>query len=68
MRIEVKDLMIHKSKRYPYTHRVDVREDAFASEKISAWLDDNKIPYTRVGWNNFYLTKEGAAWLLLRWA
>jgi hypothetical protein len=50
-----------------YTHRVEVYSDALADDKVSKWLDENEIPYTKTGWGIYCMSKEHAAWLVLRW-
>lgn len=48
-----------------YTHRVEFSKDV--DIKVCDWLNVNKIPHTRIGHNIFYLNKENAGWLLMRW-
>lgn len=65
MNIEVKQLTMKTTLRYPYTHRVQV---FLAADKVTAWLDDNEIPHTRVGWGVYYLNAKAVSLLLLRWS
>ena len=67
MNIEVKKILTRPTERFPYTHRVEVSADALASDKVSEWLNENKIPHTQTGWGIFYLNKANTEWLLLRW-
>lgn len=65
MEIKVEEVDFHV---YPYTHRVEVFADALACDKVSGWMSENKIPYSRTGWGIYYMRKEHVAWLLLRWS
>jgi len=68
MKIKVKELAPFTTQRYPYTHRVEVSADALASDKVSAWLNENKIPHSQIGWGVYYLRKDHVSWLVLRWS
>lgn len=68
MNIDVKQLTTETTLRYPYTHRVEVSADALAADKVNLWLDDNKIPHTRVGWGVYYLNAKNTSLFLLRWS
>jgi hypothetical protein len=56
------------SKRYPYDYRVEVLGDPYSGDKVSDWLEENKIPHTTTGWGVYYMQKEHVSWLILRWA
>ncbi len=66
MNISITEVIPRTSERYPYSHRVQV--DLGEGYKVAEWLDENKIPHTRMGSIVFYLNKENTAWLLLRWS
>ena len=68
MNIKVTEVIPQVSKKYPYTHRVEVSADALASDKVSAWLNENSIPHTQIGWGVYYLRKDHMTWLILRWS
>jgi hypothetical protein len=68
MRIEVKQMELRETAKYPYTHRVQVDCDALASDKISEWLRESNIPHVQTGWGIFYLNGSNTEWLMLRWS
>lgn len=68
MKIEIKDLGYKVSQQYPYTYRVEVGADALGSDKVTAWLNENAIPYCQAGWGVYYMNKPGVEWLLMRWS
>lgn len=68
MKIKVTEVIPVTSQRYPYSHRVEVYDDALASDKVSAWLEENSIPHTQTGWGVYYLNLANTEWLLMRWA
>ena len=68
MNIRVSEVIQKVTQMYPYTHRVEVNADAFASDKVSDWLRENDIPHCQIGWGVFYLNKPNTEWLLMRWS
>lgn len=69
MKFEVEEINPRSTQKYPYTHRVRISGDALGKiSKISAWLDENKIPHTQCGWGVYYLRKDALEWLMLRWS
>jgi len=68
MKIKVTDLGCTPTERYPYTYRAEVSGETIVSLEVSDWLNDNNIPHTQTGWGVFYLNKQSAEWLLLRWS
>lgn len=67
MIIDVKEINPRVTDRYPYTHRVEVKADAFAA-KVSSWLEDNEIPHVKGPWGIYYLNPVHTNLLLLRWS
>lgn len=68
MNIQVDQIINATNQKYPYTHRVAVVGDALAADKVSKWLNDNKIPHTKLPWGVYYLRHDAVEWLLLRWS
>ena len=68
MKFEVEEIIPRSTQQYPYTHRVRISGDALGSDKVSAWLDENKIAHTQCGWGVYYLRKDALEWLMLRWS
>lgn len=68
MNIEVKQIELRESDRYPYTHRVQVEYDAMDDDEVGKWLREQEIPHTQTGWGIFYLNKANTEWLILRWS
>lgn len=68
MNIKINEVAPHVTKRYPYTHRVEVSADALAADKVRAWLDENEINYVSTSWGVYYLRKDHVEWLVLRWS
>lgn len=66
MEVKVTEVLVATDhKKYPYTHRVEIPYDI--SIDVCGWLSENKIKHTRIGYNIFYLNKQNAGWLLMRW-
>lgn len=68
MKIKVDEVIPATSRRYPYSHRVEVSADALAADKVSEWLNENAIPHCQTKWGVFYLNKPNTEWLLLKWS
>jgi len=68
MNIDVKQLSLKVSDRYPYTHRVEVKADAFAADKVKRWLDESEISYVNPFWGVYYLDSKATNMLVLRWS
>ena len=65
MNIDVKQLSLKVSDRYPYTHRVQVWGDA--ADKVTKWLKESEIRYSNPGWGVFYLDPNATNLLILKW-
>lgn len=76
MNIKVDEIAPDTTRRYNYTHRVEVAagrlatwpDDADSVVQVASWLNEHKIPHTRLKPNVFYLSKQNTEWLLLRWS
>ena len=68
MNIDVKQLSLKVTPRYPYTHRVQVSGDATAADKVTAWLKESEINYCGMGWGIYYLDSRATNMLVLRWS
>lgn len=68
MKLDIKEIILRESEQHPYSHRVEVSADALASDKVSAWLEENSIPHTQTGWGIFYMKKKHVQWMILKWA
>lgn len=68
MNIKVTDMGYMLADRYPYMFRVEVSGEIMDSVEIAQWLEENKIPHTQTGWGVYYMNKQNATWLSLRWA
>jgi hypothetical protein len=66
MNIDVKQLSLKVSDRYPYTHRVQVSGDA--ADKVTTWLKESEIPHYNPVWGVFYLDPTATNMLVLRWS
>jgi hypothetical protein len=68
MKIKVSEVAPVTSRRYPYSHRVEVFGPEPPAPAVSAWLKENAIPHTQIGLGVYYLNKQNTKWLLLRWS
>lgn len=68
MKIDITQLDLVSTRRYPYTHRVEVSGDALAADKVSTWLQENDIQYIPMSWGVYYLQKKDLTMFLLRWS
>ena len=68
MKIRVDQVALAVSRKYPYTHRVEVSADASAADKIRAWLDETGFHYVSTSWGVYYLDPRATSMLVLRWS
>lgn len=68
MKIDVEQLLPRASEQYPYTHRVVIRDNALAFDRVDHWLKENKIPHCQLPLGVFYLNQTNTEWLLLKWS
>ena len=68
MKIHVSRVAPAVTKKYPYTHRVEVSADALAADKVRAWLDETGFQYVSTSWGVYYLDPKATGMLLLRWS
>lgn len=68
MKFKVDEVIPAVTKKYPYTHRVEVLGEAFAADKVRAWLDETGFHYVSTSWGVYYLGPKATSMLVLRWA
>jgi hypothetical protein len=66
MKLEVTDLGYRESKRYPYSHRVEILETD-KIEEVRNWVYNTNIPHSYIG-SVFYFSKKDLIPFLLRWS
>ena len=68
MNIKVDQVIPAVTRKYPYTHRVEVSGDALAADKVRAWLDENGLHYVTTSWGVFFLNPKATSMLILKWS
>lgn len=68
MNIDVKQLSLKTTSHYPFTHRVEVKADAFAADKVRQWLEESEISFVNPVWGVYYLDPKATNMLVLRWS
>ena len=68
MRFSVIEVAPYVTKKYPYTHRMEILTDLAKSHNIYDWLVDNNMPFTRTSAYVFYLREDAVEWIMLKWS
>lgn len=72
MQFRMVDMGYEKSRRYPYTHRIELLDYSLSErERLSDWIRDMNISCVVAGWNTgsvIYMTREDACTFILAWS